>query len=189
MKPIAIVLTSMQSSPMEITKLLGKSAEVYLADMLQSIGLDVLISKQTDWIEANTTHRFLNDTYKDQGAIAAICSFLSDNPDYSTALLVPGDMPLLDEEVIQQLLDTYEEEDTIVCFRLHGTPYIEPFPAIYEAELLALMNRDVISGKIELQELLNHAGSHLIEIPVDQRFLKASEGADKIVSVLNGKAN
>ena len=85
------------------------------------------------------------------------------------------------------MLDTYEEEDTIVCFRQNGLPYIEPFPAIFEKALLELMITDVMEGKITLQELLNHAGSHLIELPKDDRLLNVTDYDEqaKIVSLLN----
>ena len=105
------------------------------------------------------------------------------------ALLVPSDMPLIDAAILQQLVDTYQEEDTIVCFRQNGTPYIEPFPAIFEKALLELMVTDVMEGKITLQELLNHAGSHLIELPKDERLLNVADDADRaqIEAILKDK--
>jgi hypothetical protein len=49
------------------------------------------------------------------------------------------------------------------------------------------MITDVMEGKITLQELLNHAGSHLIELPKDDRLLNVTDYDEqaKIVSLLN----
>lgn len=151
----------------------GKPQELYTADILSEMGLDTFITKRSE-IESLCNYPELAKIYPEQGAIHAIISLLNDK-EVETALLVPCDMPLLDSEILQKLLDTYEEEDTIVCFRQHGTPFIEPFPAIFEKAVLELLVTDVVEGKITLQELLNHAGSHLVEIPKDNRLLSAAD--------------
>lgn len=163
----------------------GQPQELYTADVLSAMGLDTFITKITKG-ESECNYPQLSELYPEQGAIHAIISLLNDK-EMDNALLVPCDMPLLDSELLQKLLDTYVEEDTIVCFRQHGTPFIEPFPAIFEKAVLELLVTDVVEGKISLQELLNHAGSHLIEIPKDDRMLNAADESThaKILEILS----
>lgn len=178
-KPIAIVLAG--SGENRTAEPFYKiPQEVYTADILSNMGLETYITRKPS-TDTNSDYGILNIIYPDQGAIHAIISLLTDK-NSETALLVPCDMPLLDADILQQLVDTYEKEDTIVCFRQHGTPYIEPFPAIFEKAVLELLVTDVASGKITLQELLKHAGSHLVDVPSDNRFLNvADEGATEII--------
>ncbi len=184
-KPIGIVLAGNGENRIA-ERHFGKSQEFHTADVLSELGLETYITKKS---ENNSSEKYavLSDLYPGQGAIHAIISLLNDK-EYETAMLIPCDMPLLDSAILKKLLDTYEEEDTIVCFRQHGTPFIEPFPAIFEKAVLELLVTDVVEGKITLQELLNHAGSHLVEIPKDKRLLNAadSENHEKILEALNG---
>ena len=162
----------------------GKPQELHTANVLSSMGLETYITERSE-SELDCEYKILGELYEGQGAIGAIISLLNDES-AEAAILVPCDMPLLDADILKKLLDTYEEEDTIVCFRQNGIPYIEPFPAIFEKELLELMVTDVMEGKITLQELLNHAGSHLIELPKDDRLLNVTDYDEqaKIVSLL-----
>ena len=163
----------------------GMPQELYTAGVLSSMGLETYITERSE-SELDCPYKILGGLYEGQGAINAIISLLNDEG-AEAAILVPCDMPLLDSEILQQLIDTYEEEDTIVCFRQNGTPYIEPFPAIFEKGLLELMITDVMEGKLTLQELLNHAGSHLIELPKDDRLLNIADFDEraKIMRILN----
>lgn len=183
-KPLAVVLAG--SGEYRIAEShYGKPQELHTANVLSSMGLATYITERSE-SELECKYKILGELYEGQGAIGAIISLLSDEG-ADAAILVPCDMPLLDADILQQLLDTYEEEDTIVCFRQNGLPYIEPFPAIFEKALLELMITDVMEGKIALQELLNHAGSHLIELPKDDRLLNVTDYDEqaKIVSLLN----
>lgn len=182
--PIAIVLAGSGQNRIAESHY-GKPQELHTADMLSAMGLETYITKRSE-SELECSYKVLDTLYPDQGAIHAIISLLNDS-DADTAMLVPCDMPLLDAELLQKLLDTSVEEDTIVCFRQHGTPFIEPFPALFETAVLELLVTDVVSGKITLQELLNHAGSHLVEIPKDDRLLSVDdEGAqNKILGILS----
>lgn len=170
--PIGIVLAGNGENRIA-EKYFGKPQELHTAELLSALGLETYITKKS---ENNSSYRFsvLSEMYPNQGAIHAIISLLNDNKS-ETALLVPCDMPLLDGDLLKKLLDTYEEEDTIVCFRQHGTPYVEPFPAIFEKEVLELLVTDVAEGKVGLQELLNHTGSNLVEIPKDNRLLNTAD--------------
>lgn len=183
-KPLAIVLAG--SGEYRIAEShYGKPQELHTANVLSSMGLETYITERSE-SELECDYKILGGLYEGQGAIDAIISLLNDEG-ADAAILVPCDMPLLDAAILQQLLDTYEAEDTIVCFRQIGTPYIEPFPAIFEKGLLELMNTDVMEGKITLQDLLNHAGSHLIELPKDDRLLNVTDYDEqaKIISLLN----
>ncbi len=164
-----------------------KPQELHTASVLSSMGLDAYITERSE-SENECEYKILGELYEGKGAIHAIISLLNDE-NVEAALLVPSDMPLIDAAILQQLVDTYQEEDTIVCFRQNGTPYIEPFPAIFEKALLELMVTDVMEGKITLQELLNHAGSHLIELPKDERLLNVADDADRaqIEAILKDK--
>jgi|GEM_PF-431166 len=183
-KPIAIVLAGSGENRLAEVHY-GKPQELHTADILSSMGLETYITQRSESIHS-CDYQLLNEIYPDQGAIHAIISLLDDK-EVGTALLVPCDMPLLDSDLLSQLVDTYVEEDTIVCFRQHGTPYIEPFPAIFEKAVLELLVTDVVEGKISLQDLLNHAGSHLVEVPKDDRLLSVDdEGArEKINEILS----
>lgn len=165
----------------------GMPQELHTASVLSGLGLETYITERSE-SERDCSYKILGELYEGQGAIQAIISLLNDE-NAEAAILVPCDMPLIDGEILQQLLDTYQDEDTIVCFRQTGRPYIEPFPAIFEKALLELMVTDVMEGKITLQELLNHAGSHLIEIPKDDRLLNVGDFDEqvKIVSILKSK--
>lgn len=181
---IAVVLAGSGENRVAESKF-GKPQELYTASILSSLGLDVYITQRSE-LQEECPYQILGDMYKGQGAIHAINSLLGDN-EAEAALLVPCDMPLLDSNILKTLLDTYQEEDTIVCFRQNGTPYIEPFPAIFEKALLELMITDVMEEKITLQDLLKHAGSHLIEIPKDHRLLSVADvdEREKIIDLLN----
>lgn len=125
------------------------------------------------------THQYqaLSLLYPEDNAITALSRYLSDTP-YELVLLLSPDMPLVDAQLVKTLFNTYEDEDTIVCFRQHGTPYIEPFPGLYHRDTIHLMATDLLAGKTDLQGLLTHTGSHKIEIPRDARLLKATNPVD-----------
>lgn len=185
-KPIAIVLAGSGENRVA-EAYYGKPQELHTATILSSMGLETYISKRSE-SQQECSYTVLSEKYPDLGAIHAILSLMSEL-EVNTALMVPCDMPLLDAELLEQLLSTYVEEDTIVCFRQHGTPYIEPFPAIFEKAVLELLVTDVVEGKISLQDLLKHTGSHLIEIPKDNRLLNVSEEVEKkeIIRLLSNK--
>lgn len=157
MKSIAIVLNPNNETQTEAER---------LATVTDDLGLKSYVA-----IGDNTKYDSLSTKYSDQGTLSAIVSLMEEEH-VATALLVPVDLPLIDGELITQLIDSYVEEDTIVCFRQHGNPNIEPFPALYERGVLQLMMTDLAEGKITLQQLLNHTGSHIIEIPKDKRLTR-----------------
>ena len=176
---IGVILSSGQAEEIKIS---NKPAGIHLADMLSDLGIETYITQSPS---KSTKHQVLSDIYKDVGSIHAVIQQL-EATNKTLALFIPEDMPLIDEGIVKQLLDTYEEEDTIVCFRQHGTPYIEPFPAIFDIEVLKLLITDVADGTISIQNLMNHVGSHLLEIPADQKLLNASDPDErkKIIGLL-----
>lgn len=107
------------------------------------------------------------------GALERIVQYMESN-EHQLSMLIPTDMPNLDWELLLSLVNHYQDEDTIVCLRQHGTPFIEPFPAIYELDVLRLLISEVATGNMELQKLLSHAGSHILDIPKDNRLEKLS---------------
>ncbi len=182
-KPLAIVLAGNAENRVAQTYY-GMPQELHTAKILSSMGLETYITERSE-LELECEYKILGSLYEGKGAIHAIISLLNDEG-AEAALLVPCDMPLIDAEIIKQLLDTYQDEDTIVCFRQSGTPYIEPFPAIFEKALLELLVTDVMEGKITLQDLLKHAGSNLIELPKDDRLLNVADDDErtKIIELL-----
>lgn len=158
-----------------------KSVVNQLQSSLSLVNVDLVSTKSYEGI------RSLKDLVPDTPPIPAIIEHMKAQ-DYDLALLIPTDMPLMDHDLLTTLIDGYEDEDTIVCLRQHGTPYIEAFPAIYELAVLELLVSEVLTGNRSLQELLKHTGSHIIDVAKDNRLLKLSDVEQRVEidSLVNG---
>ncbi len=110
----------------------GKEQRYYMADMLKEYCDEVFIScRAVQQQEIDSTYRTLADTFTGLGPYGAILSAFRENPN-SAWLVVACDMPLLDANTLQNLLDNRDPSSIATAFENGYDGLPEPLITIWE---------------------------------------------------------
>ena len=138
----------------------------HLADLMDGLGLDTYISLAPG-SDSQGEYPVIEDTFLDLGPYGAILSALRSDPN-SAWLTVAIDIPLLDREVLQNLIVNRDAGKMATCFHNPVTAFPEPLITIWEPRayprLLDLLSRGfscprkaLINSDIKELELEDHS--------------------------------
>lgn len=131
----------------------GVSQRDYLFALLRRFAEEVYLSCHPDRIP-ETELPILVDTFPDAGPLSGVLTAFEKDP-ASAWLVVACDMPGLDDEVIQMLVDARDETKLATCFvNSDGLP--EPLVAIWEVEALGKLKVEYFEGKRSLMGVLKN---------------------------------
>jgi len=182
MKITGVIIAGGQSRRMGFDKkqidFEGKSFLQRSIDLLTKITDEVVINSNEN---IPTSLHIIKDESQNKGPLGGIYSVLK-NIKNDLALVVPGDLPLLDEEVLEFLLNNYDGKSKACVFEVNN--HIEALVGLYHKNILPDMEQQLASGEYKLQILLEKvvaqkvsgnqfAGKFLnINTPQDLDFLK-----------------
>jgi len=160
----AIVLAGGRSSRFKRDKALilweGKPLIVRLVDMLKRMFGEIIVVTGDDRrYEDLLDVIVVDDLIKGKGPLGGIHAGLSSSSnDYN--LIVPCDMPLLDERVISLLLDEIDGRARIILPVVRG--YVEPLVGIYHRDCIPFAEMLLKGGKLKVLGLMDFVPTKLI---------------------------
>ena len=132
---------------------LTKDFITHAADLLASAGLEVRINcAHNQKVRANRAgYPLLPDIRPRGGVLLAIWSILKQA--MRPCLVIPCDMPFLNLDAINELLDKREQREgdiLLTAWRQGHTRLLEPLAAIYEYECLPLLDKAIAAGAYKI---------------------------------------
>ena len=160
----AIVLAGGRSSRFKRDKALilweGKPLIVRLVDMLKRMFGEIIVVTGDDRrYEDLLDVIVVDDLIKGKGPLGGIHAGLSSSSnDYN--LILPCDMPLLNEKVISLLLDEIDGQARIILPVVRG--YVEPLVGIYHRDCIPFAEMLLRGGKLKVLGLMDFVPTKLI---------------------------
>lgn len=112
----------------------GKEQRYYMADLLEKFCDQVFISCRADQVdEINSSYNTLTDTFLDLGPYGGILSALRSDREKAW-LVVACDLPLIDEETLQFLIDSRNRDTIATTYESPHDGLPEPLITIWEPE-------------------------------------------------------
>lgn len=172
MKTLAgIILIGGKSSRMGETKALlefrGKTLLERTAQLLSSCCSKVYISGKEDqrFRVQDHPYTFITDNYPQIGPVAGILSAFESNELAGHALLVMAtDMPLVDTDLLDQLLILRDIHKKATMFTDMKTGFLEPLCAIYEPSAYIEIKKAVDNKEYSLQRIFKRDHLNLPEL-------------------------
>ena len=110
----------------------GKEQRYYMTDLLKKFCKDVFISCRADQQkEIDSAYISLSDTFNDLGPYGAILSAFREKPD-SAWLVVACDLPLIDENTLQYLVDNRNPSSVATTYQSPLNEFPEPLITVWE---------------------------------------------------------
>ena len=144
----------------------GRPQREYLADMLQTRGIETCISCRPDQAPEMSSRPLLLDRYSDLGPLGAVASAFSENPT-AAWLVVACDMPLLDAGTILHLLEMRRPDFAGTAFRSPAFPDGSPdsLLAIWVPKVVPVLHKYLLDGNYSARHVLMTAGVFLLDAP------------------------
>lgn len=144
----------------------GLPQREYLADLLQSLGIQSFISCRPDQVASIVPRQVIPDKYPDSGPLGAIASAFAEDP-FAAWLVVACDMPLVDLTVLKHLLASRKPDFAATAFRSPSLPGETPDPllAIWEPSALPVLKSSMKKGNKSVHRVLTTAGVFLLPPP------------------------
>jgi molybdopterin-guanine dinucleotide biosynthesis protein A len=148
----------------------GKPQREFMADMLAGLCDEVFIScRAGQEPELHTEYPTLPDTFTDLGPFGAILSAFRHSPDRAW-MVVACDLPLLDRETLDFLLQNRRPKHTATAFEsaLDGMP--EPLITIWEPKSYATMLSFLAQGYSCPRKVLINSDARMIQAPNPEKL-------------------
>lgn len=117
----------------------GKEQRYYMADLLEEFCDQVFISCRADQVdEISSSYNTLTDTFLDLGPYGGILSALRSDREKAW-LVVACDLPLIDEETLQFLIDSRNRDTIATTFESPHDGLPEPLITVWEPESYATL--------------------------------------------------
>jgi molybdopterin-guanine dinucleotide biosynthesis protein A len=130
----------------------------YTLNILRRFCKEILIST-SDPSYRTTNFPLIRDEIKGAGPLGGIYSCLKKST-FPYALVLPCDLPLLDESIPSVLLHDHKKYDITVPLNKNKNP--EPLIGVYSTTLVPLMRSRIDLGSFKLQDLLRCANTRYI---------------------------
>ena len=151
----------------------GKSFLERAVELLSNITDEVVVSGNEDL----PTHlHVIKDEIEEIGPIGGIYSVLK-NINNELALVIPADLPLLNEEVLQFLINAYDGKSKACIYEVDEQ--LEALVGLYHKNILPAMEQQLVQGEFKLQILLDKVTAQ--KIPGDafrNKFLNINNPQD-----------
>lgn len=108
----------------------GKPQREYMADILSKLCTETYISKRSN-TKVESQYPFIEDTFTGLGPYGGILSAFRQNPN-SAWLTVACDVPMLNEQALQRLINNRDVTKMATCFHNPETNFPEPLITIWE---------------------------------------------------------
>lgn len=142
----------------------GKPNYLYIADLLNSIGLETHIScNQMQEGSLGGGHPMIVDQYDGIGPIGGIASAFDKEPKTSW-LVVACDLFGLHKSALLKLVEMNDAQAEIVTFQKSGTPFMETTCSIYQPACTEVLRKLLRSKEYGLQKLLKRCRVKTIEV-------------------------
>lgn len=166
----------------------GVSQLDYLTELLQEYVDEVFISCHPDRM-ANTTHKILKDTFLDLGPYGGVLSAFRFNPNVAW-LTVPVDMPLLDAELISQLIKDRDATRLATCFHDPSTGFPEPLLTIWEPRAYPVLLQNISQGISCLRRTLINSDAKVLTMASPEKLRNANtvEEMEEMQTLIEAKA-
>jgi molybdopterin-guanine dinucleotide biosynthesis protein A len=143
----------------------GKEQRYYMADMLKPLCDEVFISCREDQKhEIDINYNVLPDTFAGLGPYGAILSAFREQPD-SAWLVIACDLPLLDSEAIQFLVDRRDTSKIATAFNSPQNEFPEPLITIWEPKSYPTLLSFLSQGYSCPRKVLINSDVHLLQAP------------------------
>lgn len=167
----------------------GKEQRYYMADLLKTVCAEVFIScRDNQLAELNDEYRGLPDTFTGLGPYGAILSAFRKKPD-NAWLVVACDLPLIDGETLQYLIDNRDSSSIATAFQNESQGFPEPLITIWEPKSYPVLLSFLAQGYSCPRKVLINSNVTIIN-PPDQEALtnvNTPEELDKIKRLLHQK--
>jgi len=143
----------------------GKEQRYYMADLLKPLCNEVFIScREEQKHEINVDYNVLPDTFTGLGPYGAILSAFREQPD-SAWLVIACDLPLLDSEAIQFLVDHRDVSKIATAFNSPQNEFPEPLITIWEPKSYPALLSFLSQGYSCPRKVLINSDVHLLQAP------------------------
>ncbi len=161
----------------------GKEQRYYMADMLKPLCHEVFISCREDQRhQVDINYNVLPDTFAGLGPFGAILSAFREQPD-SAWLVIACDLPLLDMDTLQSLIDERNTSKIATAFNSPYDEFPEPLITIWEPKsypvLLSFLSQGyscprkvLINSDIKLLQVQNTEALTNVNTPEDLEKVK-----------------
>jgi molybdenum cofactor guanylyltransferase len=158
----------------------GKPQREYVADMLESMGIEAFISCRNEQVEEMNGYKTITDSFVDMGPAGAIMSAFLYDPNAAWVALA-CDLPLLTEGVVQNLIAKRNPSAIATAYRSpeneNGFP--EPLIALWEPKSFPELLRFLSQGIMCPRKVLINSDTHLIDPSVPEALMNANTLTDK----------
>ncbi len=146
----------------------GKTQEQYLFDLLSPYSSEVYVSINKNQATGLPYIFDLNLSVK--SPLVGILSAFEKNPEIAW-LVVACDMPFVNQEVIEYLINHRNPEKFATAFKNPEEHFPEPLLTIYEPKILEKLQEAVNQGKKSPMKILQSLDVELLEVINDQMLL------------------
>ena len=149
----------------------GQSLLAYVAELMSGFVDKVFVSTRADQEDDEERGKFAQivDRYEDLGPVAGILSALEEHPTVDW-LVVAGDLPNIDEQTLQHLLDQRRGEQPFTAYTSSYDGLPEPLCAVYHAGCSEIIRKFVDDGVNCPRKILIRSETRLLDQP-DPRAL------------------
>lgn len=164
----ALILAGGKSSRMgedkSVLKYHDVNHQVYTANLCKDLGIETFISKQSSYSSDEIDgHKVLNDRYMEIGPLAGILTAMEYNPK-SAWLIIACDMPFVTKELLEQLVESRNQDKYATAFKVKENKFAEPLIAIYEPRSYDGLNQLLVSGLTSPRKLINNSDIEIVEL-------------------------
>jgi len=164
----------------------GKPQRYYMADMLKPLCNEVFISCRPNQEETNEQYAILEDTFIGLGPYAAILSAFKEKPDCAW-LVVACDLPLLDMNTLQYLVDNRNSSKLATAFGNGYKDLPEPLITIWEPKSYPKLLSFLEQGITCPRKVLINIDAHLLTAPDVNALTNVNtpDELEKVKAILN----
>ncbi|MFK7948442.1 MAG: NTP transferase domain-containing protein [Saprospiraceae bacterium] len=166
----------------------GKPQREYLYDLLEYFCDNVYFSCRPEQVESLKGFKTIPDTFHDLGPFGGILSAFRQNPN-AAWLVVACDLPLLDEEAIQELIDNQNHSKNATAFYNEITDFPEPLITIWQPRSYPVLLQYLAQGYSCPRKVLINSEIELVQ-PSRPKVLKNvnhPQEADDVMEFLDGQ--
>ncbi len=136
----------------------GQSLIQQAVNLLEKYSVKTFVSANKSQINSN--YAIINDDFADIGPIAGIYAGLK-QAKTQKILIIPVDMPLLNEELISYLINEMDSEASINVFKSSNNTQM--LIGIYDKMLMPIIENQIKEKQYKLLDLLDLSSSKLID--------------------------
>jgi molybdopterin-guanine dinucleotide biosynthesis protein A len=156
----------------------GKPQREYAADLLDKICTRTFLSARAAQ-QVESEYPVILDTFLNLGPYGAILSAFREYPNVAW-LVVACDLPLLDEQILQQLLENRNCSKIATAFKSPTEPFPEPLVAIWEPKAYSVLLQFLGQGFSCPRKVLINSDIELLQAQNPDALRNVNEAAEAV---------